>query len=399
MRIDAVDFFYLSMPEVYDIGDGSQDMLLVRLSAGGFIGWGECEASPLTSIASLVCPMSHSACKPVLESVLGQNLGDVTDIARIAELVRRDSLDLLQVSHTLSGIEIAMWDLLGQKLQAPVYELLGHRTAYPKLAYASALFGDSPQETYEKARTVAAAGYRAAKFGWGGYGMGTVAEDADQIRAARDGLGAEPMLFVDAGTVWGEDVEAAVLRLPALEDCRVGWLEEPFVSGAFDAYRQLSTRSTVGLAAGEGAHDANMAKHLVDYANIGHIQIDTGRIGGIGPSALVAEYAAGRGVRFVNHTFTSHLALAASLQSFAWLRDAVLCEYPVEASALATDLTAERIRPDGNGEVRLPDAPGLGIRPVPEKIQQYLLEVEIRVEGKVLYRTPELVLGARETAQ
>jgi L-alanine-DL-glutamate epimerase-like enolase superfamily enzyme len=390
MRIDAVDFFYLSMPEVYDIGDGSQDMLLVRLSAGGFIGWGECEASPLTSIASLICPMSHSACKPVLDSVLGQNLGDVTDIPRIAELVRRDSLDLLQVSHTLSGIEIAMWDLLGQKLQAPVYELLGHRAAYPKLAYASALFGASPQETYEKARTVAAAGYRAAKFGWGGYGKGTVTEDADQVRAARDGLGPELMLFVDAGTVWGEHVEAAALRLPALEECRVGWLEEPFVSGAFDAYRQLSTRSPVGLAAGEGAHDANMAKHLVDYANIGHIQIDTGRIGGIGPSAQVAEYAAARGVRFVNHTFTSHLALAASLQSFAWLRDAILCEYPVEASALATDLTAEHIRPDSNGEVRLPDAPGLGLWPVPEKIRQYLLDVEIRVEGKVLYRTPEL---------
>ena len=52
MKIDSVDFFYLSMPAVLDIGDGSQDALLVRIRAGGREGWGECEASPLTSIAS-----------------------------------------------------------------------------------------------------------------------------------------------------------------------------------------------------------------------------------------------------------------------------------------------------------------------------------------------------------
>ena len=51
MSIDAVDFFYLSMPKVEDIGDGSQDALVVRVSADGHQGWGECEASPLVSIA------------------------------------------------------------------------------------------------------------------------------------------------------------------------------------------------------------------------------------------------------------------------------------------------------------------------------------------------------------
>lgn len=80
MRIDAVDFYYLSMPEVLDIGDGSQDLLLVRLQAGPHVGWGECEAAPLVSIASLICPMSHSACKPVIASVLGQRIDDVGDI-------------------------------------------------------------------------------------------------------------------------------------------------------------------------------------------------------------------------------------------------------------------------------------------------------------------------------
>src|SRR5829696_4023922 len=117
MRIEGVDFYYLSMPEVLDIGDGSQDLLLVRLQAGSFVGWGECEASPLVSIASLVCPMSHSACKPVAASVLGHSIESPDDIRKIGNLVRANSLDLLQADHTLSGIDIALWDLLGRRLQ------------------------------------------------------------------------------------------------------------------------------------------------------------------------------------------------------------------------------------------------------------------------------------------
>ena len=74
MKIESVDLYYLSMPEVLDIGDGSQDLLLVRVQSGSHVGWGECEASPLTSIASFVAPMSHSACKPVRDSVVGTDV-------------------------------------------------------------------------------------------------------------------------------------------------------------------------------------------------------------------------------------------------------------------------------------------------------------------------------------
>ena len=121
MKIDSVDFYYLSMPEVLDIGDGSQDALLVRVAAGDFVGWGECEAAPLVSIASLVCPMSHSACKPVQASVIGQPINSVDDIRKIGNLVRVNSMDLLQADHTLSGIDIALWDLLGRQMREPVW--------------------------------------------------------------------------------------------------------------------------------------------------------------------------------------------------------------------------------------------------------------------------------------
>ena len=119
MKIDSIDFFYLSMPVVEDIGDGSQDALLVRVAAGGHVGYGECEAAPLPSIAALICPMSHSACKPVQSSVLGAKLDTPADIRRIGDQVRANSLDLLQAEHTLSGIDMALWDLLGRKLGEP----------------------------------------------------------------------------------------------------------------------------------------------------------------------------------------------------------------------------------------------------------------------------------------
>jgi L-alanine-DL-glutamate epimerase-like enolase superfamily enzyme len=65
MKIEAVDLFYLAMPEITTEADGSQDALLVRVAAGGHVGWGECEAAPLPSIAAFVCPMSHGVCRPV----------------------------------------------------------------------------------------------------------------------------------------------------------------------------------------------------------------------------------------------------------------------------------------------------------------------------------------------
>ncbi|PWU09827.1 MAG: mandelate racemase [Verrucomicrobia bacterium] len=400
MKIDSVDFYYLSLPVVRDIGDGSQDALLVRVEAGGCAGWGECEASPLVSIASWNCPMSHSACKPISVSVQGQRLESVDDIRRINALVRAQSFDLLQADHTLSGIDIALWDLLGKKLGEPIWRLLGYERAFPKTAYASQLFGDDPQTTLRRAQQAVHAGFRAAKFGWGPYGHGTVELDADHVRAAREGLGAEAALLVDAGTVWGDDTGAAEKRLQALEECRALWLEEPFVSGALEAYRQLSKRSSkVKLAGGEGCHNFQQAKSMIDYAGLGYVQIDTGRIGGITTAKQIADYAGTKGVRFVNHTFTTHLALSASLQPYAGMETDDLCEYPFEPSALARDFTATKLQANADGQVRVPDQPGLGLEPDWPALKQYLVEVEIKVAGQVIFSSAHDLTQRRKVAK
>jgi L-alanine-DL-glutamate epimerase-like enolase superfamily enzyme len=391
MHIEAVDVFYLSMPSVLDIGDGSQDALLVRVQAGPYVGWGECEASPLVSIASLVCPMSHSACKPVIASVLGQQIDDVADIARISANVRRNSADLLQADHTLSGIDIALWDLLGKRLDVPVYALLGYQRAYPKIAYASALFGDTPEHTFAKALRIRTHGYRAAKFGWGPFGCGSVADDAAQVMAAREGFGPDGMLLIDAGMVWEEDVDAAAARSMVLRDAGVVWLEEPFIAEAWSAHRALAPQiAPVQLAGGERCNTVSQALHMIEHAQVGFIQIDAGRIGGISAAYAVASAAAVSGVTFVNHTFTSHLALSASLQPYAGLAEHRLCEYPVELQPLALALTQTHILPNADGEVCVPEVSGLGMEPDADALAQYLVDVEIRVQNRILYRTPPL---------
>ena len=390
MKIESVDFFYLSMPEVTTEGDGSQDALLVRVSAAGQVGWGECEASPLVSIAAFVCPMSHGACRPVGDSVLGQTLDSPADISRIATQIEYDSMDLLQAPHTWSGVEIALWDLLGKSRGEPVWKLLGYRESFPKTPYASQLFGDTPEETRKLAIRAKANRFRAVKFGWGPIGKSDLKTDVDHFVAAREGIGSEGILLIDVGQIFGNNVDAAAARLPALEQVGARWLEEPFQTAALGAYGALASRSPkVKLAGGEGAHNFHMAQHLIDYGGVGYVQIDCGRIGGMSIAKKVADYAATRGVTFVNHTFTSHLALSASLQPYAGLRTHDICEFPFAPKSLAHDLTANHLDRDSDGFISVPDAAGLGVGIDSQAARKYLVDVEIKAKGRTLFASSD----------
>ena len=223
-------------------------------------------------------------------------------------------------------------------------------------------------------------------------GAAALQDDADQLAAAREGIGPDGILLIDAGQIWNTDVAAAEARLPMLEGVKATWLEEPFNGSAYEAYGALAKRpSSVKLAGGEAAHNIFMAKHTIDIGKVGFIQIDCGRIGGIGPAKQVADYAVGKGVTYVNHTFTSHLALCASIQPYAGLSEHRICEYPVKPQPMAWEMCKTHIAPDKNGEIRVPETPGLGIEPDLAGMKKYLVDAEIKVGGKILYRTPALV--------
>lgn len=385
MRVDQVDFFYASMPEITDAVDGSQDALLVRVAVGDHVGWGECEASPVPSIAAWAAPASHGACRPVGASVLGRHVDSPDDIHAISADVAYDSMDLLQAAHLYSGVEVALWDALGKLRGEPVWRLLGYDHAFPKTPYASELFGDTPDDTYRSARRLADDGFVAAKFGWNGFGATDAATDALHLEAAREGLGTAAQLMVDAGQVWRTDVRRAAERLDALAAVRTTWLEEPFGGDALASYAALHERvgdhSSLGIAGGEASHSAGLAMNLIDFGRVDYIQIDTGRVGGIGASLDVARHALLRGVTYVNHTFTSSLALSASLQAFAGIPEHRTAEYPTAVSALARAIGGTGIHRDGDGMIVAPDAPGLGVDVDLAAIEPYLHTVDISVDG------------------
>ena len=166
------------------------------------------------------------------------------------------------------------------------------------------------------------------------------------------------------------------------------FFEEPFHGSAYRAYADLRDRvKTVRTAGGEAAHNRHMAEHLIDFGRVGYIQIDCGRIGGFGRPRQVADYAVARGVTYINHTFTSNLALSASMQPFAGLKDHAICEYPDDAEA-----TRGRPHPRPHRARRQWRDPRPGrARPrrrgQPRCARSYRQEVEIRVGGKLLFAT------------
>jgi L-alanine-DL-glutamate epimerase-like enolase superfamily enzyme len=253
------------------------------------------------------------------------------------------------------------------------------------------LFGDTPEETFEKAKRSRESGFRAVKFGWGPFGRNSLESDLTQLYAAREGLGDDAYLMIDAGALWKDDVEAATYRMKGLKQINAYWLEEPFTNLALDSYKKLAESSPdIPLAAGEGCNNLVQAQSMIKYAGLKFLQIDSGRIGGITVAKRVADLTREAGVVYVNHTFTSNLSLSASLQSYAGMESNLICEYPVELKSLAQDITKSKMDPDGNGFVHVPEMPGLGITVDVQALKKYLVDVEISVKGKPIYRTPEL---------
>ena len=384
MKIENIELFYLSMPEILDEADGSQDALIVKVEGGGLIGWGECEASPLTSIANFICPKSHSAAKPIKESILGADLNNLDDVKKIIHSVKQNSLMIAQTPHTFSGIEVAILDLLAKKFQCPIYEMIGYKNSNPRIAYASVLFGSTPEQTLKIAMDMKEKNFKAVKFGWQNFGL-DLNKDQDHLVAAREGLGKDLMLMVDVGAIWGNNIQAALERIDILKKAKVTWLEEPFYSDAFYEYSQLTKVSSLPLAGGESCHSVESAKNMIKFGKVKFIQIDAGIVGGILAGKEIAIFAENNDVQYVNHTFTSHLQLSASLQSYAGLHKSNLAEYPMQLKSLAWDLTKNHIILNKDGYINLPSDIGHGMTINEEALFKYKVDVEIKVNQKRIF--------------
>src|SRR5436190_7691617 len=225
MKITRVEPIHLRLPDVNERCDGSQETLAVKVHTdAGIMGVGEVDSSSLVAKAIIEAPLSHKICGGLAECVIGQ---DPFEIDRLIHRMYEGAIFFGRqgaVIQAMSGIEIALWDIVGKATNRPVYQLLGGGFRKTFRAYASILFGDTPAQTEQIGRRLVDQGFRAVKFGWGPMGQGEESDIA-HVRAARKGIGPGTELMVDAGLCW--DTATAIRRAGQFAEFNLAWLEEP----------------------------------------------------------------------------------------------------------------------------------------------------------------------------
>ncbi|HTU23384.1 MAG TPA: mandelate racemase/muconate lactonizing enzyme family protein [Gemmataceae bacterium] len=358
MKITRVEPIHLRLSDVNERCDGSQETLIVKLHTdAGIVGVGEADSSSLVAKAIIEAPLSHKICRGLAECVLGQ---DPFEIDRLIHRMYEGSIFFGRqgaVIQAMSAVEIALWDIVGKATQRPVYQLLGGGFRKQLRAYASILFGDTPAETERIGRQLVEQGYRAVKFGWGPMGQ-SEESDLAHVRAARQGIGPDVELMVDAGLCW--DTATAIRRAQQLEPFNLTWLEEPLHPDNLQGYARLSARAPMRIAAGEEICDLKEFQQMMDVGGIDVVQVDVTRVGGLARSKRIGWDSAERHRLCVNHSYKTGVNIAASLHFVAALPNTHYFEYCVEQGALRQSLTKQRF-PVLDGDIRVPEEPGLGI--------------------------------------
>ena len=368
MKITQVEALYLRLPKITDRADGTQDTLIVRVHTdAGVTGIGEVDSSPLVAKAIIEAPMSHFIAKGLAECVIGE---DPLEIEQLWQKMYRGSIFFGRggaAQQAISGIDIALWDIAGKVYQQPVYKLLGGGFNKRLRAYASILFGDTPQQTYEIGRRWIEAGFTAVKFGWGPLGQ-SEAGDIAHVGEARRGVGDEAEFMIDAGLAY--DVSTAIRRAHQFAEFNPYWFEEALHPDDYEGYTKLAANSPLRIAAGEQDVTLEGFERLL-ACGLDIVQPDVARVGGLTNMRRIGQLAARHHRLCVNHSYKTGVSVAASLHALAALPNTYWLEYCVEEGPLRQKLTRQTFPLDDDGFVSVPEAPGLGVDLDEEILQKY----------------------------
>jgi len=369
VKITRVETLYLRLPEITERADGTQDTLIVRVHTdAGIVGVGEVDSSPMVAKAIIEAPMSHAIARGLAECVIGQN---PLDVEVLWQRMYQGSIFFGRggaVQQAMSGIDIALWDIAGKVYQQPVYRLLGGGFKTRFRAYASILFGNTPEETYEIGRRWTDAGFSAVKFGWGPLGQ-SEASDIAHVRAARRGVGEDNEFMIDAGLAY--DTATAIRRAHQFAEFRPYWFEEPLSPDNYDGYARLVASSPLRIAAGEQEITLRDFEHLL-ACGIAVAQPDVARVGGLTNARRIGQLTHHLSRMCVNHSYKTGVSIAASLHFLAALPNTYWLEYCVEQGALRQKLTRQAFAVC-DGYVSVPEEPGLGVELDEDVIARYLV--------------------------
>ncbi len=220
------------------------------------------------------------------------------------------------LTHAISGIDIALWDILGQATGQPVGRLLGGRYRDRVQPYASILM-DQPGPLAERLAAIRAQGFRAFKIGWGPFGKVSHALDEAIVRAAREAVGEECRLMVDAGgsdAFWPHGYKWALRTAAMLAEYDVYWFEEPLKPDALSDYVALRRAAPLPIAGGEVLTRRQTFQPWLEAGAFDIVQPDVTKVGGISEERRIAWLAGEHGVRFIPHGWNTAVGVAADLQ-------------------------------------------------------------------------------------
>ena len=276
------------------------------------------------------------------------------------------------LTHTIGGIDIALWDILGKVTGQPVGRLLGGRYRNSVRPYASLLMR-APEPLAEQLQAIREQGFRAFKIGWGPFGRESQQMDEAMVRAARNAVGSDALLMVDAGAsdaFWPQDYKWALQTTEMLREYDVHWFEEPLAPDQLSDYIQLRRNSSIRIAGGEVLTRRQAFALWLQGGAFDIVQPDVTKVGGISEERRIAWMAEEHGVRFIPHGWNTAMGLAADLQLASAFARTDLVEY-LTGSPFIDDIVEEKWELDAEGYLKIPERPGLGISLNLDAVEKY----------------------------
>ena len=360
--------------EIKAINDSSQDGIIIRVHTdAGITGYGEVDSAPWVIKAIIESPASHRMAIGLAKIVEGR---DPYDVVKIWDDMYTFSIFYGQhgaVIHAMSGIDIAIWDILGKAENKPIWQLLGGKFRDKVRCYASTLMPYTPQEAYDLTKKYVDEGYTAIKLGWGGFEQDENTQ-VKLVEAARKAAGEDVDLLFDIGFLPSPDLTidapSRIQLVKRFEKYRPYAIEEALWPHDYEGYKKLVEGTNTRIVCGENETTRFGYKQLIDYCDLAFVQPDISRCGGITEAKRIADYAYAHSKNIVPHCWSSGIVEAAAMQVMASIPNACLLEWDVFETPIRKEIcTKEVVVKDGWAYV--PDGPGLGIEVSDEAIEKY----------------------------
>lgn len=332
--------------------------LLIRLAAAdGGEGWGEVWCNFPACGAEHRARLVETIFRPLLEGQEVEGPAAATAaLERATRILAVQSGEPGPFAQVIAGIDCALWDLAARRAEVPLWRLLGGAGEAVIPAYAS---GINPELSLDTIAAQRAKGHRAFKIKVGF----DAARDVDTIAAARDLLGAEPMLMADANQAW--TVAQAAEICTAFAEQRLAWIEEPLPADSpRRAWSALRKRISLPIAAGENLRGTEAFTAMTRAGLLDIVQPDCAKWGGVTGCLAVARAALAQGLRYCPHYLGAGIGLAHSAHLLKAAGGDGLLEIDVNDNPLRAEMAPWSLSPV-EGTVRLPEGPGIGPAPDP----------------------------------